>query len=297
MSDARRPRCLSAARLAQVAYNKRDLILYAIGIGATHLRYVYEDHEDFAAFPTYPIVLSFKGDDQDVVSFPSPAMIRAGSFPPLPGTKVGLDGERYIERIRSIDPEGAKELHLKSRLIGVHKRGSGGLVEQESLLTDTRGTPYYRMVSGSFLVGAKNFTDSGITMSRKVPLPHRRPDRVVEETTSVYQAHTYRLSGDYNALHVDPSFAKMSGFGKPILHGLCTMGFSARAVLNAYADGDAERFKALKVRFASPVLPGQTLQVNMWKEGARVLFVTKVKETGKTVINNAYMDLHPASSL
>ena len=86
-----------------VSYNRRDLILYAIGIGCTDLRYVYEDasEQDFQAFPTYPIVLSFKGTDQDVVSFPSPAMIEAGAFPPLPGTKVGLDGERYIEKIEA----------------------------------------------------------------------------------------------------------------------------------------------------------------------------------------------------
>ena len=69
------------------------------------------------------------------------------------------------------------------------------------------------------------------------------------------------------------------------------MGFSARAVLNAYGEGNGENFKALKVRFASPVLPGQTLRVKMWKEGNRVYFTTSVKETGKVVINNSYMDL------
>ena len=275
----------------KVSYNRRDLILYAIGIGSKDLRYTYEDYEDdFQAFPTYPIVLSFKGTDQDVVSFPSPAMIEAGSFPPLPGTKVGLDGERYIEKVEAIDPDGS-ELLLKSRVIGIHKRGSGALVEQESLLTDTSGRVKYKMVSGSFLVGAKGFKDSGTSMSRKVPVPNRSPDKVVDEPTLPNQTHLYRLSGDYNALHIDKSFAKMSGFGKPILHGLCTMGFSARAVLNAYGEGNGENFKALKVRFASPVLPGQTLRVNMWKEGNRVYFTTSVKETGKVVINNSYMDL------
>lgn len=55
----------------KVSYNTRDLLGYAIGIGCTDLRYVYENHEDFQAFPTYPIVLSFKGEDHDVVGFPS----------------------------------------------------------------------------------------------------------------------------------------------------------------------------------------------------------------------------------
>lgn len=59
----------------EVAYNARDLLTYAVGIGCTELQYVYELDSDFQAFPTYPIVLAFKGAEQDVVSFPSPAMV------------------------------------------------------------------------------------------------------------------------------------------------------------------------------------------------------------------------------
>jgi len=280
----------------KVSYNRRDLIVYAIGIGSNNLRYVFEDDGDFAAFPTYPIVLSFKGNANDTVSFPSPAMLEAVSFPPLPGIKAGLDGERYIERVNSLDPDGASLL-LKSKIIGVHKRGSGGFVEQESILSDESGKVFYRMISGSFLVGAHGFSDSGITNSMKVPVPDRVPDRVVEHKTSPDQAQLYRLSGDYNPLHIEPGFAQMMGFKAPILHGLCTLGFSARAVLGAYADSDPDMFQALRVRFASPVMPGQTLVVKMWKEGRRIIFVTSVKETGKVVINNSYMDLMPVASL
>ncbi len=159
--------------------HRRDLLTYAIGIGCTELNFVYENDGDFAAFPTYPIVLAFKGTDEDVVSFPSPAMMTLmETFIPLEGTKVQLDGERMIEQLAPIDPNGG-EYTLRTRNIGVHKRGSGASVENEAQLIDSAGKVVYRIVSGAFFVGAKNFKDSGITNSEAVPVPSRAPDAVV----------------------------------------------------------------------------------------------------------------------
>eukprot|EP01062_Namystynia_karyoxenos_P070104 TRINITY_DN65498_c0_g1_i1.p1 TRINITY_DN65498_c0_g1~~TRINITY_DN65498_c0_g1_i1.p1 ORF type:complete len:297 (+),score=127.15 TRINITY_DN65498_c0_g1_i1:79-969(+) len=279
-----------------VSYNRRDLLIYAVGIGCDELPFVYEKDKKFGAFPTYPIVLSFKGDAQDVVNFPSKAMVSSMKSPPLKGVKNGLDGERYIEMVNPLPKMGA-ELILKTRLIGVHKRGSGASVESEQLLTDKAGKVYYRFFNGSFLVGATDFKDSGITKSQKIAPPARAPDAVMEMPTTETQAQVYRLSGDYNPLHVDPKFASMVGFKKPIIHGLCSLGICTRAILRQYGGSKADSFKALKLRFASPVLPGQTLVVEMWKDGNRVTFVAKVKETGKVCINNAYLELATGAKL
>jgi len=278
----------------KVSYNKRDLLTYAVGIGCTELNWIYENNAEFAAFPTYPIVLAFKGTDQDVVPFPSKAMMSGPKMPSLPGVVTGLDGEREIIKIKEIPTDGG-EFTLRTRYIGVHARGSGASVESEAEILDSSGALCYKIISGSFLVGAKGFKDSGETNSEKVKPPARAPDAVVDMPTSLYQAQAYRLSGDYNPLHVDPEFAKLVGFKEPILHGLCSYGIVARAVIKQYCNNDAKKFKSIKGRFSSPVLPGQTISVEMWKEGSKVVFVGKVKETGKVCISNAYVLLNGSS--
>ena len=117
---------------------------------------------------------------------------------------------------------------------------------------------------------------------------------------AIKQTHLYRLSGDYNPLHIDPTMAKMMGFKVPILHGLCTLGIATRAVINAFADGNPSRFRAIKLRFSKPVLPGQTVVTQMWKDAVhpnRIIFNCITKETGLVVISNAYVELTPVSKL
>lgn len=202
-----------------------------------------------------------------------------------------LHGEQYLEIRKYPIPTDAK-LISHPKLIEVVDKGKGGIVVSGTTVKDaSTGEDIFYTESSAFVRGSGNFggakkaTERGRATASYSP-PKRSPDVVVEEKTSEDQAAIYRLSGDYNPLHIDPEFSKVGGFETPILHGLCFFGISAKHVLQKFG-----KYKNIKVRFASVVLPGQTLRTEMWKEGQTVIFQTLIAETGKLCIAGAGAEL------
>ncbi|KAJ3412557.1 hypothetical protein HDV05_000591 [Chytridiales sp. JEL 0842] len=270
----------------KVSYNRRDLILYALGIGATDLKFTYELDKNFTAFPTYPLVLPLKGDFQDVNSYA--AQMKDGfNVPGLP--KIDLNrlvhGDQTIEILSPIPKEG--EFLVKGKLVGVYDAGKGMVIEKEALLVDKMGNAIARMVSSAFVIGAGGFGGpKRPAPARQVSIPKRAPDAVDVAKTSEHQALLYRLSGDYNPLHADPRIGTKIGMKGAILHGLCTFGFSAAAIIKHVAANDASRFKSITGRFASPVYPGDTVETKMWKvsEDEKEVVVAYVTSVGDKVV-------------
>ena len=202
-----------------------------------------------------------------------------------------LHGEQYLE-VRQYPIPTAARLVSRARLLEVVDKGSAAIVKSgvTTVNAETGQDVFYNEMT-VFLRGCGGFggqkkpADRGASTAANKP-PARAPDAVVEEKTTEEQAAVYRLSGDYNPLHIDPAFAKMGGFKVPILHGLCFFGIAGKAVYEKFG-----KFKNIKVRFAGTVLPGQTLVTEMWKEGGKVVFQTKVKETGKLAIGGAAAEL------
>ena len=89
-------------------------------------------------------------------------------------------------------------------------------------------------------------------------------------------------------MHIDPAFAAVGNFPKPILHGLASFGISGKILYDKYGP-----YKNIKVRFAGHVFPGETLKVEAWKEGSKVIFQTKVVERNTIAIAAAAIELLP----
>ncbi|KAM4869108.1 peroxisomal multifunctional enzyme type 2 isoform X1 [Urocitellus parryii] len=274
------------------AYTEMETIMYALGVGASvkdpkDLKFVYEGSSDFSCLPTFGVIIAQKS-------------MMGGGLAEIPGLSINfaqvLHGEQYLELYKPLPTSG--KLKCEAVVADVLDKGSGAVILMDVYSYSGKELICYNQFS-LFLVGSGGFGGKRTSEKLKVALdvPSRSPDAVLRDTTSLNQAALYRLSGDWNPLHIDPNFANLAGFEKPILHGLCTFGFSARHVLRQFADNDVSRFKAIKTRFAKPVYPGQTLQTEMWKEGNRIHFQTKVQETGDIVISNAYVDLVPKSDI
>jgi acyl dehydratase len=265
-----------------IRYDPRDVMLYAAGIGTRDLRFVYERDPGFAVFPTFAIRWGSAG-----------APIDHTLIPPSPGP-LNIDAERDLELLHPLPLSGT--VQVRSRLIAAHPRGKGNaFVETESLVTDSEGRTCVRMVNGSFRRGIATLGDiepfegSGQTLSQRLDAPARAADLETSARIADNQAHIYRLSGDYNPLHIEPAAAQFGGFPSPILHGLCTYGHCAHLLLDALCAGDPRRFSRLRVRFASPVYPGDVLVVRAWHDGpGRVIFNALVND--KVVVSNAFFE-------
>jgi peroxisomal enoyl-CoA hydratase 2 len=262
-----------------ITYTERDVLLYAVGIGCSELRHVHEQHPQFAVFPTFAIRWGHAG-----------LKIDAAALPQSPGPLL-LDAERQLELLAPLPLQGT--VQVRSRLLAVHPRPKGAaFAEVESEVSDAGGRVCVRMVSGSFRRGVaalgdiEPFEGAGISRSVKIPVPGRAPDLNLVAHIAANQAHLYRLSGDYNPLHIDPAAAAFGGFDRPILHGLCTYGHCGQMLLDALCDADVARFGSLRLRFASPVHPGDALHLRAWHDGpARVVFEGRVDD--KVVVSNA----------
>ena len=259
------------------AWRDRETMLYALGIGMgsdplnmDELPFVYENN--LKAVPTLATVVAWG----------------AG-----PMGKTGINylmvvhGEQSVTFHKPMPTEA--EIIADSRIARAYDKGpgKGAVIYTETVIKDAKtGEPIATLLGSTFARGDGGFGGPSDGAPAPHEVPTRAPDQSIDIPTRPDQALIYRLSGDRNPLHSDPSIATAAGFPRPILHGLCTYGITCRAVLQTYADYDPAKIKSHAVRFSSPVYPGETITVDMWKDGDTVSFEARVKARDVTVIKN-----------
>jgi acyl dehydratase len=276
------------------SWDHRDALLYALGVGAGAL--------DPTGFELEFTTENTAGLDQKVL--PTFATIVGQGGRPMADlgdidmTKL-VHGEQVIILRGEIPVSGT--VRITTTVAGMYDKGSAGLVVLESESVDaTTGAPAFTTRTGLFIREAGGFGgprgpegDEESELAGQ-PVPSREPDEVVSYATRSDQALLYRLSGDRNPLHSDPAFAKRAGFDRPILHGLCTYGFTGRALLHAVCGSDPARFGAMRARFSKPTMPGDTLSISVWDIGDSAKGAYRFRtetQRGETVIDGGLFRL------
>lgn len=260
------------------SWTTRDCLLYALGVGAgsadaaAELDLTTECSEGapLQVLPTFAVVVA--------------ARLRQiyAQLGELDFTKI-VHGSQEVQLQATLPPEGS--VLVATEVAGLHDKGSDALIELATSGVDPRtGEPVFRSVSTLFVKGAGGW-GGGRGPAGPEAVPGREPDLVVPMETRPDQALIYRLSGDLNPLHADPAFARRAGFDVPILHGLCTYGFTGRALVHALCDSDASRFHGMSARFSRPVIPGDRLDVHLWIEADGVARFRTMNHRGEVVLD------------
>jgi acyl dehydratase len=254
------------------SWTSSDALIYALAVGAGH------DPLTELAFTTE----NTGGVEQQVI----PTFINwigQGKWPNFGEYKVAgiLHAEEAVEYHRAIPTEGT--LRATAKIAAIYDKGSAALVVVESEAVDAAtGDLLATLRRSIFIKGEGGFGgERGPTSDWE--FPDRAPDLVREFQTRPEQALLFRLTGDRIRLHSDPAFAEKAGFERPILHGMCTYGFAARALIAFGCDGDAARLRTIEGRFSSTVLPGQPLSVDIWGDSTEAYF--KVRSGERTVLD------------
>jgi acyl dehydratase len=270
-------------------YGDKDVMLYALGVGMSHdpmdereLAFTYE--KNLKVIPTAATVLASamgrpaRGADQ--------VEQKPGHRPSQINFLMVVHGEQKVELHKPLPTSGT--FTAQGRTVGAFDKGKdkGAVIVNETIWTDEKGEKDATPTGSTFARGDGGFGGPSEGQPEPHQIPSRKADLSVDISTREDQALLYRLNGDRNPLHSDPESAKRSGFPRPILHGLCTYGITCRAVLQAITGYDPDQILSHQARFSAPVFPGDTITVDLWKDGKNISFEARVAARNATVIKN-----------
>jgi acyl dehydratase len=262
----------------EFSFSDRDAMLYALCLGfgsdpinEQALPFVYE--KNLKVVPTFPTVVAWIAE---------PTFAALGADP-----VTALHGEQKIELHKVVTVP--LNVRVQGTVAAVYDKGTGrgAIIVTRHVMTDALdGGKIATLTTSCFARAEGGCGGSADAPPQPHGVPSRSPDHSLDIATRTDLALHYRLTGDRNPIHADPEVARQAGFSRPLLHGLGSFGISCRAVLEAYADFDPERIASHQARFASPVYPGETITVNLWRDADVVSFEAEIRARGVTVLKN-----------
>ncbi len=254
------------------AYTRRDAALYGLAVGAGFSEPRYCREEDLGVLPVFGLATVFD-------------LFWAAADAAGPTPEGVLHGEQDLVFRRPIPPEGT--LSALGRITGIYDKGPkvGALIEVD---LEVAGADQEVLFTGKTAIIARMDGGFGGPNPRRpgVEIPDRPPDRTVSDRPGDDQPLLYRLTGDRFPLHDDPEFAARAGFDRPIMHGLCTLGYASRALIGTLAPGAPDRVRRIGCRFAGPLYPGMPIETRIWETGpGSAVFRTIDVRTGGIVLD------------
>lgn len=271
-------------------YNWRDVILYALAVGAKRedLSYIYE--KNLKAIPSFGTVPYWGTVNVRPYQWaPRPASMIANDL--IKPTIHYLNMDHEIIMHRPLDPIKGT-FQYQDEVTDVYDRGEGkgAVVRTKIVVRDEAGRDVCTNYSSTFFHEAGGF--GGVPLPKsKVVIPDRKPDFEIHDYVSPVQNALYRLTGDTNLLHMDPDFCKTVGFEQPIMQGLCSFGFSCRMAIGALIPGEPERMTRMAAQMTAVLLPDTNVTLQLWKMDDHTAYFRFMNDlTGKAVLNRGIFE-------
>ena len=257
-----------------LSWSSSQALLYALGVGAggsdahDELAFTTENSHGIPqqVLPTFAVVLGMHGADGEPVS-------PVQGAPEIPLAQI-LHGEQSVTLHGALPVTGTAT--LTGRIAAIYDKGRHAVVESVAELRDAVTGDVLAETVSSMIVRDEGGFGGLPGTTPPWTLPEQPADVVLSYPTRRDQALLYRLSGDRNPLHSDPWFARSAGLERPILHGLCTYGFAGRALLHEVCGGDPDRFGSMSARFTHMVIPGDRLDIDVWRTTDGAVFRARV---------------------
>lgn len=240
-------------------WTSTDVVLYALGVGARppgELN-LLDEHRGPEVLPTFALIANWWAV-KDLR-----ATLNLGSSPIV-------HSAQSLQLDRPVGSSG--EVDVAAEVTAIWDTGKHAAIEVTSRGVDSEG-PLFTATGETMVLGGGGF--GGPRGPARAADPTDTPDAVYADVVRPEQAAIYRLSGDRNPLHIDPAAARKFGFDDVFLHGLCTLGFAARALINAVGDGVPQRLTSIECRFAKPVKLDAELCTAIWRTDDSVRFQTR----------------------